>query len=88
MLNKRNPDAAAIYDCPICQQGRQMVRCEISTGKLYLRCEECDSVWDEPETANTSELVAPDDKYGASRFVMVDELRDHPWFSFISNKGI
>lgn len=34
--------------CPICNQGWQVIIVDIVTGKLFVQCEECLSLWDNP----------------------------------------
>lgn len=84
--NPRDPDIAVVGYCPICGQGRQMVVQANLTKKLFVYCEECESEWESPSDIRRIDL-ATHDKYGSLTFMLVNDLRDHPWFPNVINKG-
>jgi hypothetical protein len=82
-----NWEIAVVGHCPICSQGNQWVACEKATNNLFVYCHECEAEWDSPADARESSLSSRD-KYGPCRPVRVEDLREHPWFTFVLNKGV
>lgn len=79
-------EIAEVGFCRICSQGRQQVAREKSTGQFFILCEECEAEWDSPTSAQDPDL-ATRDRYGPCTMVRVDDLRQHPWFDSVKNKG-
>lgn len=76
--------------CPICNQGWQVIIRDTITGKLFVLCEECLSLWINPTDAKTHQkaLVGKNDlieeipshedieKAGWSRYLMSEKTQE------------
>ena len=80
-------EIAVVGYCPVCGQGRLWVVRENATGTLYVSCDECFAQWDSPQHIGLADVVYGE-KYGPFSPMRVEDLRDHPWFSFVINKGV
>ena len=80
-------EVAVVGACPVCGQGDQWIVCERATGKLYICCQECFAEWESPENLGI-DAVHDQEKYGPFSPMRVVDLREHPWFAFVINKGV
>ncbi len=80
-------DALYVGDCPVCHQGRQLVRIELQSGRYFLKCEECESEWANIEDASDP-LKATIGAFGKSALAVREEMQDHPWASRIQNMAV
>ncbi len=78
-------DIAVVGFCPICGQGRQFIARELSSGELFVMCEDCESEWDDPQRADDLSAALSSD-HGRSDFVTVKEMQEHSWFALIQNR--
>ena len=78
-------DIALVGYCPICKQGRQFVSREVSTGKLLVSCEDCESEWGTPSDAGAADL-ALSEHYGQQEYVTIGELRNHQRYALVLNR--
>jgi hypothetical protein len=78
-------DYAYVGFCRICGQGRLFVLRDNVTGDLYVMCEDCESEWLSPsEALNLGSSLK--DTHGASTNINVQELEDHEWLEYVTNK--
>lgn len=71
-------------ECPTCRQGRLFIAQTKEWDKYFISCEDCESEWEHP-----SEIDAVDptrNTHSFERFVLVEDMKDHPWFEFILNQ--
>jgi hypothetical protein len=80
-------EIAVVGHCPICGQGRQWVVTDNLTSDMYVCCEECEAEWKSPKDAPDPALASRD-QFGPYSPVRVADLRNHPWFAFVINKGV
>jgi hypothetical protein len=80
-------EIAVVGTCPACGQGRQWIVREKTTGKMFVSCEECFAQWETPAHRGPQDVLLQE-KYGAFAGVRVDELREHSWFWYVTNKGV
>lgn len=69
--------------CPVCNQGRLFIA-QTNDGKYFITCEDCESEWGEPSDVNA--VVPTRDIYNFSRFLIVEDAKNHPWFKYVLNK--
>ena len=65
--------------CPICNQGWQVIIMDADTGKLFVQCEECLSVWDNPR-----DLKMPQKALSNG----IDLIEDVPPYEKIAKEGL
>lgn len=73
-----------IGNCPVCNQGRQIVRIEEGTNQVFVRCEECTLEWDDPDTA----VISSEGKlqrFSRSRLATGEDLQNHPRVNHVLN---
>jgi uncharacterized Zn finger protein (UPF0148 family) len=72
--------------CPACGQGAVFVAAEKDGKTFYVICDDCEAEWDDPDKLNEAK-PADRDKHSFLRFIECDELKYHPWYCFVLNKG-
>ena len=77
-------DGLYVGECPICRQGRQIVRHTLDDGTYFLWCEECESEWADPFRLSL-EAAKPMGTFGRSRLATREEMEKHPWKEFVKN---
>ena len=73
---------AAIGNCPLCGQGRQIIAKEINTGVLFILCEDCEAQWKSPADSRSLGRVLSG-IYGKSNLLTYDDLTAHPWATYL-----
>lgn len=64
--------------CPICNQGWQLIIMDADTGKLFVQCEECLSLWDHPIDVTSPKKVLSNSN---------DLIEDIPLYEEIVKEG-
>ena len=77
-------DELYVGECPICGQGRQIVRRAFDPGTYFLWREECESEWADPSRLSL-DASKPMGTFGRSRLATRQEMREHPWRAFVKN---
>lgn len=67
--------------CPVCHQGWVQVFKEVSSGRLYFCCDECESEWRNPDEITVENATR--DCYGRSIDPTMDEIHQAGWESCI-----
>lgn len=71
--------------CRVCKQGWVEIVQEISTGRLFFRCDECETCWDyyeDIQNPNTGEH----EKYGRIEEPTYEEIKKKGWEKYILAK--
>ena len=68
--------------CPLCRQGMQEILKELSSGTLYICCDECDLEWPNPEDA-LADIHRSRDKYGRSVDATPEEIKAAGWNKYL-----
>jgi hypothetical protein len=71
--------------CSICGQGRILIAAGRDEGSLFAICEDCEAEWDTP-IKSFDESMATRNKHTFLRYLEVEELKDHPWYSEVLNR--
>jgi hypothetical protein len=79
-----NDYAIVREECPICRQGRIFVAKTEEENGYFVICEDCEFEWDCPSDIDTIDPTR--DTHPFERFVLVEDLKDHPWFSYVQNR--
>lgn len=84
--NKNGDDTmnnkVSIGYCPVCRQGILEIVKELSTGKFYICCDECEAEWITPENAIAGKNGSRN-KYGKSVFATDDEINQLGWKKYL-----
>ena len=70
-------------DCKICGQGLIGFYKEIQSGRIYLGCDDCESVWAEPDAP--LEKPAEESSYGKSEPAKFQEIKEAGWTGKVRN---
>lgn len=68
--------------CKVCKQGMLEIQKEISTGKIFVCCDECEAEWLNPEDAIKGQNGSRD-HFGASSDVSQKEVLDLGWGKYL-----
>jgi len=77
-------DPLYIGECPVCHHGRQFVRKVRETSEFFLRCEECESEWQTPDTASDPSKTMFR-KFSNDTLATREDMEDHPWANRVQN---
>lgn len=70
--------------CPVCAQGRLLIALASHPHDLFVVCEDCESEWDDPESACAA-LHPTRDEYRFVRYAMLEDVEAHPWLIHVLN---
>jgi hypothetical protein len=68
--------------CPVCNQGRLLVAHSDVTDADHVMFEDCEAVWDNPETATDTSKVLRNCLTNI-RFLTLEKMEGHPWEAFV-----
>jgi formate dehydrogenase maturation protein FdhE len=77
-------DELYVGQCPICGQGRQIVRRTIVQDTYFLSCEDCESEWADPSRLSV-EAAKPIGTFSRSELATREEMLEHPCKEFVKN---
>lgn len=72
--------------CPDCGQGLVLIMKDLLTNKLILICDDCETIWRDPELFYNGDGRLPfDEKVELTENVSVDEITAEGWEKFVKN---
>ncbi len=65
-------------ECPICRQGKLLAVKRVSTGQLFIMCDDCESQWQSPDDARSFENAFSEEVRDIQK-TSFDEIKAAGW---------